>query len=136
MSHLGHRSDLRCFSQSSFEWPQGGDRDGRSGQNYDATPAGRSCCRACSDRMCRHAAAPTRTPRTARNPGTPPCLDRSSDMPAARAIGIRSHRKGPDWLKDLEGRVLNPSTHEPVARRIVETMAFALQGSLLVRYSS
>ena len=33
-------------------------------------------------------------------------------------------------------RLTDPSGLEPVARRIVEMMAFALQASLLVRYSS
>ena len=36
----------------------------------------------------------------------------------------------------LAQRLADPAALEPVARRVVETMAFALQASLLVRYSS
>jgi len=37
---------------------------------------------------------------------------------------------------DLARRLADPASLEPVARRVVEMMAFALQASLLVRYSS
>ncbi len=40
------------------------------------------------------------------------------------------------FTDDVEGRLANLSEFEPVARRVVEMMAFALQGSLLVRYST
>jgi putative acyl-CoA dehydrogenase len=40
------------------------------------------------------------------------------------------------FANDLGRRLSNPSSLEPVARRVVEMMAFALQASLLVRYSS
>jgi putative acyl-CoA dehydrogenase len=40
------------------------------------------------------------------------------------------------YTADLGRRLADPGGLEPVARRIVEMMAFALQGSLLVRYSS
>ena len=36
----------------------------------------------------------------------------------------------------LERRLTNLNEFEPVARRLIEMMAFALQGSLLVRYST
>ena len=36
----------------------------------------------------------------------------------------------------LERRLTNLNEFEPVARRVIEMMAFALQGSLLVRYST
>ena len=37
---------------------------------------------------------------------------------------------------EVERRLSKPNEFEPVARRVVEMMAFALQGSLLVRYST
>ena len=37
---------------------------------------------------------------------------------------------------DLAHRLADPASLEPVARRVVEMMAFALQASLLVRHSS
>jgi putative acyl-CoA dehydrogenase len=40
------------------------------------------------------------------------------------------------FANDLARRLVKPSALEPIARRIVEMMAFGLQGSLLVRYSS
>jgi putative acyl-CoA dehydrogenase len=40
------------------------------------------------------------------------------------------------YAADLGRRLSDPAALEPVARRIVEMMAFALQASLLVRYSS
>jgi putative acyl-CoA dehydrogenase len=40
------------------------------------------------------------------------------------------------FADDLGRRLVNPSALEPIARRVVEMMAFALQASLLVRYSS
>jgi len=40
------------------------------------------------------------------------------------------------FADDLARRLSNPAGLEPVARRIVEMMAFALQASLLVRYSA
>jgi putative acyl-CoA dehydrogenase len=40
------------------------------------------------------------------------------------------------FVDDLGRRLSNPSALEPLARRIVEMMAFALQASLLVRHSS
>jgi putative acyl-CoA dehydrogenase len=40
------------------------------------------------------------------------------------------------FADDLGRRLVKPSALEPIARRIVEMMAFALQGSLLVRYAS
>jgi putative acyl-CoA dehydrogenase len=40
------------------------------------------------------------------------------------------------YATDLGRRLAEPAGLEPVARRIVEMMAFALQASLLVRYSS
>jgi putative acyl-CoA dehydrogenase len=40
------------------------------------------------------------------------------------------------YAADLGRRLTDPAGLEPVARRIVEMMAFALQASLLVRYSS
>jgi putative acyl-CoA dehydrogenase len=40
------------------------------------------------------------------------------------------------FADDLRRRLVNPSALEPIARRVVEMMAFALQASLLVRYSS
>jgi putative acyl-CoA dehydrogenase len=40
------------------------------------------------------------------------------------------------FADDLECRLANPAVLEPIARRVVEMMAFALQASLLVRYSS
>jgi putative acyl-CoA dehydrogenase len=39
-------------------------------------------------------------------------------------------------VDDLARRLAHPAALEPVARRVVEMMAFALQASLLVRYSS
>ena len=41
-----------------------------------------------------------------------------------------------EFATDLGKRLTDPSSLEPVARRIVEMMAVALQASLLVRYSS
>ena len=40
------------------------------------------------------------------------------------------------FADDLERRLANAAALEPIARRVVEMMAFALQASLLVRYSS
>ena len=40
------------------------------------------------------------------------------------------------FVDDLKRRLVKPSALEPIARRIVEMMAFALQASLLVRHSS
>ena len=40
------------------------------------------------------------------------------------------------FADDLGRRLINPFALEPIARRIVEMMAFALQASLLARYSS
>ena len=40
------------------------------------------------------------------------------------------------YVDDLTRRLADPAALEPVARRVVEMMAFALQASLLVRYSS
>jgi putative acyl-CoA dehydrogenase len=40
------------------------------------------------------------------------------------------------FAEDLAKRLANPAALEPVARRVVEMMAFALQASSLVRYSS
>ena len=40
------------------------------------------------------------------------------------------------FADDLKRRLTNPAVLEPNARRVVELMAFALQASLLVRYSS
>jgi putative acyl-CoA dehydrogenase len=40
------------------------------------------------------------------------------------------------FADDLGSRLLKPSALEPIARRIVETMAFGLQASLLLRYAS
>jgi len=40
------------------------------------------------------------------------------------------------YADDLTRRLADPAALEPVARRVVEMMAFALQASLLVRYSS
>lgn len=40
------------------------------------------------------------------------------------------------FTDDLGRRLANPATLEPVARRVVEMMAFALQASLLVRFSA
>lgn len=40
------------------------------------------------------------------------------------------------YAEDLAGRLADPAGLEPMARRIVERMAFALQASLLVRYST
>jgi putative acyl-CoA dehydrogenase len=40
------------------------------------------------------------------------------------------------FIDGLEHRLTNLNGFEPVARRVIEMMAFALQGSLLVRYST
>ena len=40
------------------------------------------------------------------------------------------------FADDLARRLSNPAGLEPVARRVVEMMAFALQASLLVRHST
>jgi putative acyl-CoA dehydrogenase len=40
------------------------------------------------------------------------------------------------FADDLGHRLVNSFALEPIARRVVEMMAFALQASLLVRYSS
>jgi putative acyl-CoA dehydrogenase len=40
------------------------------------------------------------------------------------------------FTDEVEGRLRKLNEFEPVARRVVEMMAFALQGSLLVRYST
>jgi putative acyl-CoA dehydrogenase len=40
------------------------------------------------------------------------------------------------FANEVERRLARPGEFEPVARRIVEMMAFALQGSLLLRYST
>jgi putative acyl-CoA dehydrogenase len=40
------------------------------------------------------------------------------------------------FVDDLRHRLTRPAALEPIARRVVELMAFALQASLLVRYSS
>ena len=40
------------------------------------------------------------------------------------------------FTEDLADRLANPAGLEHVARRVVEMMAFALQASLLVRYSA
>ena len=40
------------------------------------------------------------------------------------------------FADELTRRLTNPAGLEPVARRVVEMMAFALQASLLARYSS
>ncbi len=40
------------------------------------------------------------------------------------------------YADDLAGRLADPAGLEPVARRVVEMMAFALQASLLVRHST
>lgn len=74
------------------------------------------------------------------------CLDvlrsmqREPDTVSAFLDEVRTAR-GADarldaFADDVERRLANLSEFEPVARRIVEMMAFALQGSLLVRYSA
>jgi putative acyl-CoA dehydrogenase len=40
------------------------------------------------------------------------------------------------FTEEVERRLSKLNEFEPIARRVVETMAFALQGSLLVRYST
>jgi putative acyl-CoA dehydrogenase len=52
----------------------------------------------------------------------------------AQARGANAHLDA--FADDLARRLANPAGLEPVARRVVEMMALALQASLLVRYSS
>jgi hypothetical protein len=55
-----------------------------------------------------------------------------AELAQARGVNARFDA----FADDLERRLANPFALEPIARRIVEMMAFALQASLLVRYSS
>jgi putative acyl-CoA dehydrogenase len=74
------------------------------------------------------------------------CLDVLRAMqrePETVSVFLREVRKarGADsrldaFTDEVERRLRKLNEFEPVARRVVEMMAFALQGSLLVRYST
>ena len=69
-------------------------------------------------------------------------LDAARAGDASRSSSARSPKaRGADarldaFVDDLRCRLADPAGLEPVARRIVEMMAFALQASLLLRHSS
>jgi putative acyl-CoA dehydrogenase len=68
------------------------------------------------------------------------CMQRDPDTIEAFlgeiAKGRGANAQLDEFASDLGRRLTDPSGLEPVARRIVEMMAVALQASLLVRYSS
>jgi putative acyl-CoA dehydrogenase len=63
----------------------------------------------------------------------PDCIGAFLDE-VRKAKGADAHLDA--FVRQLERRLMNVTDLEPIARRVVETMAFALQASLLVRYST
>jgi putative acyl-CoA dehydrogenase len=67
-------------------------------------------------------------------------LQREPDTVAVFLDEVRKARGGDSRLdaftNEVERRLAKPNEFEPVARRVVEMMAFALQASLLLRYST